>query len=125
MADESLPPAVPPRVPSTRPTLSANIALVSYGPAGFVLHLYDQRFAPVDNVGDPSALANFEIGRFQLTPAAFRQLQENVDLSLQRFKALHGTELPTLSQMIARDHTAGMERDLQPPYPPADPGPHL
>lgn len=122
MADEHLP-AVPPRVPSPRPTLSANIALISYGPAGFVLHLYDQRFAPVESAGDPTSLANFEIGRFQLTPAAFRQLQENVDLSLERFKALHGTELPTLSQMIARDHTAGMERDMGSSKQPGDAGP--
>lgn len=100
-------------------TLSANIVHLTYGPAGFVLVLADQRLA-VAKPGDQPVMTNFEIGRYQLTPAAFRALELQVADALKSFKSAIGIDLPTRDEMIARDQLPNLLRGL-PPMPPPDP----
>jgi hypothetical protein len=114
-----------PLVPMAQHTLSANVVFCTYGPAGFQLVVLDRRHAPVAKVGDAPINANFEVGRFQLTPAAVRQLEKSIADALQNFKNLIGVDLPTTEQMVARDQTTALERSLQqfktPDAPPSDP----
>jgi hypothetical protein len=46
-------------VPMAQHTLSVNVAFLSYGPAGFLLSLYDQRPASVAKIGDTPVTSNF------------------------------------------------------------------
>lgn len=123
MAEEQPRPPIP-TIPMAQHTLSANIAFCTYGPAGFQLVLFDQRSAPVTNVGDLPVTANFEIGRFQLTPAALRGLETSIATAVQNFKNVNGVDLPAREQMIARDQTTALERSLPqfklPEPPPTD-----
>jgi hypothetical protein len=113
-------PAIP-YVPMAQPTLSANVAHLTYGPAGFVLVLADQRLAPGANPGEQPVMTNFEIGRYQLTPAAFRALEIMLADALKSYKNAIGVELPTRDQMIARDQLPNLLRDLPPLRPPDPP----
>jgi len=103
-----------------QPTLSANVAHLTYGPAGFVLVLVDQRLAPVTKTGEQPVMTNFEIGRYQLTPAAFRALEIMLADALKSYKSAIGVDLPTRDEMVARDHMPNLLRGL-PPLKPLDP----
>jgi hypothetical protein len=120
MPDEKPRPQIP-FVPMAQHTLSANVAYCTYGPAGFLLVLVDQRQALVAQPGETPLMTNFEIGRFQLSPAAFRALQKSITDSEANFKSVNGVEVPTRDQMIARDQTSALERSLQQFRPPDEP----
>ena len=113
-------PAIP-YAPMAQPTLSANLAYLTYGPAGFVLVLADQRLAPVERPGEQPVMTNYEIGRYQLTPAAFRALEMMLADSLKSYKAANGVDLPTRDQMLARDQLPNLLRGLPPLRPPEPP----
>ena len=117
---EDKPPPQIPLVPMAQHTLSANVAFCTYGPAGFQLVLIDQRQAPVAQVGDTPINTNFEIGRFQLTPAALRGLETSIIAAVQNFKNVNGADLPTRDQMFARDQKTALERSL-PQFKAAEP----
>jgi hypothetical protein len=110
-----------PYVPAAQPTLSANVAHLTYGPAGFVLVLADQRFAPVVHPGDQPVMTNFELARYQLTPAAFRALEIMLADALKSYKSAIGVDLPSRDEMIARDHLPNLLRGLPPLRPPDPP----
>ena len=121
MADEKPQNPTIPFAPMSQTTLSANVAHLTYGPAGFVLVLVDQRFAPVDRVGDTPVMTNFEIGRFQLTPGAFRALGIMLDDAVKSYKSAMGVDLPTRDEMVARDQIPNLLRGLPPLQPPEKP----
>jgi hypothetical protein len=108
-------PSLPRRAP-------VNVAFLSYGPAGFLLSLYDQRQASVAKIGDTPVTSNFEVGRYQLTPAALRALETTIADAIKNYKNINGVELPTREQMIARDQTSALEKSL-PQFKPPDPPP--
>ena len=80
MSDRSQQPQIP-LVPLNAATLRANDAFISFAPgaAGITLYLIDQREAPVLKIGDPARMANFEVGRFELTPRALRMLLDSAE----------------------------------------------
>lgn len=123
MAEEAPHPAAIPYSPMNQPTLSANVAHLTYGPAGFVLVLMDQRWAPVANAGSAPVMTNFEIGRYQLTPAAFRALEIMMGDALKSYKNAIGVDLPTRDEMLARDQMPNLLRGLPPLRPPDPPPP--
>jgi hypothetical protein len=118
MAEDPPQNAAIPYVPMAQPTLSANVAHLTYGPAGFVLVLADQRLAPGAHTGDAPVMTNFEIGRYQLTPAAFRALEMMLADALKSYKNAIGVDLPTRDEMIARDQMPNLLRGLPPLRPP-------
>jgi len=114
-----LPPQIP-VVPMNAPTLRANIVLVQYHPGngGITLNLVDQRDAPVMQVGDVPKTANFEVGRFELTPRALRILADTIHTALKAYREDTGSDLPTLDQFNARLQMPNLQNLLQPPKPP-------
>lgn len=63
-------------------------------------------------------MTNFEIGRYQLTPAAFRALELMLADALKSYKNAIGVDLPTRDEMIARDQMPNLLRGLPPLRPP-------
>ena len=123
MAEEPKQQPMIPYAPMAKPTLSANVAHLTYGPAGFVLVLMDQRWAPPATAGAPPVITNFEVGRYQLTPAAFRALELMTADALKSYKNAIGVDLPTRDEMVARDQMPNLLRGLPPLRPPEPPAP--
>jgi hypothetical protein len=85
------------------------------GAGSFTLYLLDQREAPVIQVGDPLRQANFEIGRFDLTPRAVRMLEASLAAAIKRHEETTGAALPSLADLDARSHFGNLERLLDKP----------
>jgi hypothetical protein len=122
MADSKKPNA-PIMVPSNGITLAANVGLISFNAAngGFFLQLYDQRHAPVKDVGAAPLTANFEIGRFMLTPRALRMLEEQLVDAVRAYERAMGVPLKTTAQFNASAALSGLHTLLQ--TPPVTPEP--
>lgn len=102
-------------------TLRANVAFLQFNPGtgGITLYLLDQRDAPVNQIGEPPRVANFEIGRFELTPLAFRMLVDSATRAAEAYKNASKSELPTIDQFNARAQISNLENLIQPPKPPS------
>lgn len=101
------------------PTLSAGNAHLSYGPAGFHLQITDTRLAPIQ-IGEVSITAVYDLGRFQLTPAAAKNLEKSLAEALRTFKAIHGVDLTDSEEMAKRDMGRFIDRDM-PAFPTDEP----
>jgi hypothetical protein len=108
-----------PLVPMNTPMIAANLAVVMYNSnnGSFSLNLIDQRSAPVNHVGDALRTANFEVGRFELTPRAVRVLEESIAKALAAYKSALGHDLQTIAQFDASAAMPGLENLIQPPKP--------
>jgi hypothetical protein len=115
-------PKPPVMVPLNGPTLAANVALVTFNASngGFSLQLYDQRHAPVKEIGLAPGAANFEIGRFALTPRALRMMEEQLADAIRAYERSVGVPLKTTAQFNASAALSGLHDLLQTPPPAPD-----
>lgn len=112
-----------PFVPMNALTLAANGAVVSYGAGNgaIFLQIIDQHLAPVQNVTDQPVNANYEIGRFVLTPRALRVLLDTAISTAKAFEDATGKPLRTLAQFDADASMPGIQNLLS--NPPKDKNP--
>jgi hypothetical protein len=116
-------PHVVPFVPLDDSTISANIVWLNYGAGTFQLQLVEQRHAPVNMIGEFAGLANFEVGRYALTPLALRYLEREIANALRAYETAMGSPLPSIAKFESGFHVANLERDLgtMPRPPEAEP----
>ena len=92
------------------------------GAGSVTLYLIDQREAPVTQIGEPLRMANFEVGRFELTPRALRMLIDSAEKAAKGWSEAMKEPLPTIDQFNARAQMPNLQNLLQPPKPPDSAG---